>query len=112
MDSRVCTWRDEKKHLPPFMRDFHDCKDLFKSIDQYLTSDDDHPGRISWVKAHCYTIDFFLWFMAQHGYTLQKSRARLPFDDLGDLLKTLKAERSSHASAALSAMIKREAPDD
>ena len=34
-------------------------------------------------------IDVFLWFMARHGFTLQRSRARQNFDDLDVLLDHL-----------------------
>lgn len=79
MNEEIRQWRDEGKHLPAFMRDFHDQKDLFKTIHGRYQ---ERPEGANWVQAHVYTIDFFLWFMAQHGYTLQRSRARLPFDDL------------------------------
>ena len=102
MDSQVRVWRDEGKHLPPFMRDFHDAKELFKSIDQYIVCEDGHPAnQVNWIQAQCYTIDVFLWFMAQHGYTLQKNRTKLPFDDLPSLLKELKEERKQIFSNAL-----------
>jgi len=58
MDSQVRAWRDEGKHLPPFMRDFHDAKELFKSIDQYIVCEDGHPAnQVNWIQAQCYTID-------------------------------------------------------
>lgn len=79
MNEEIRQWRAEGKHLPEFMRDFHDQKDLFKTIHRRYT---ERPEGANWVQAHIYTVDFFLWFMAQHGYTLQRSRARLPFDDL------------------------------
>ena len=36
--------------------------------------------------AHTYVIDLFLWFMALHGYTLQRSRAKEEFYDLDGFL--------------------------
>jgi hypothetical protein len=94
MDNK--TWREDQKHLPDIMRDFHDCKDLFKTIDQYIVCEDGHPAeKVSWVQGHCYTVDVFLWFMAQHGYTLQKSRAKVEFDDLGERLRLARKERSN-----------------
>lgn len=68
------------KHLPAFMRDFHDQKDLFKAIDGTFEQASGHE--INWVDAHIYTIDTFLWFMAAHGYTLQKQRTKEPTLDL------------------------------
>ena len=35
----------------------------------------------TWTMAHIYVIDFFLWYMAKCGYTLQKSRAKIDFID-------------------------------
>ena len=87
-------WRAEQKHLPEFMRDFHNCKDLFKTIDKFIVCDEGHPANdISWVQAHCCTIDVFLWFMAMHGYTLQRCRAKVPFDDIGERIMQMKQER-------------------
>lgn len=78
-------------YLPPILRDFHDQKRIFKivgemvarrqaraesSYDRMMT---DLPN---WVVAHIYVIDFFLWFMAKRGYTLQRSRAKFDFIDL------------------------------
>ena len=34
------------------------------------------------VEGQCYVIDCFLWFMARHGYTLQRSRAQQDFDSI------------------------------
>jgi len=64
---------ESEEHLPDFLRDFHSQKDIFKTI-HWLYSGKDHAKEISWIDGHCYTIDWFLWFMAKHGYTLQKSR--------------------------------------
>ena len=90
MDNQLRQWRSEQKHLPEFMRDFHNCKDLFKGIADYIEVDSNHPAKdVNWRQAHCYTIDVFLWFMAEHGFTLQRSRARQNFSGLDALLKTL-----------------------
>lgn len=95
-------WREKQKHLPKFMRDFHDCKDLFKAIDQFIVCDEDHPANsVSWVQAHCYTIDVFLWFMARHGYTLQKSKAKVQFDNLDDRIEQMRRKRSESFSKML-----------
>lgn len=102
MDKKTRNWRDKQKHLPEFMRDFHDQKDLFKAISQYLEIGDDHPAKdVSWVTAHCYTIDVFLWFMAQHGYTMQKSRCNLEFDEVKKTIRDMKEERSNAFSRIL-----------
>lgn len=69
----------EGRYLPKFMRDFHDQKDLFKTIhEKYCKHFEDpknlHTKHIHWQDGQVYVIDVFLWFMAQHGYTLQKTR--------------------------------------
>jgi len=57
MDSKLKQWRDDQKRLPEFMRDFHNCKQLFKGIADYIELEDDHPAKeVNWRQAHCYTI--------------------------------------------------------
>jgi hypothetical protein len=77
-------WLEAKKHLPPFMRDFHDQKDLFKFIQSVYEESDLIPvaTHASWIDLHIYTIDFFLWMLARRGWTLQRSRQKLPFKDI------------------------------
>jgi hypothetical protein len=79
-------WVDSYKHLPPFLRDFHDQKDVFKLVGGGQSLD---PAKeeISWLEGHCYTIDKFLWVMGMHGYTLQKCRAKKPFPDIHDAIQ-------------------------
>lgn len=78
MDNK--TWKESGKHLPKFMRDFHDQKDLFKAISQAYR--DSESNIVNWRDAQIYTIDCFLWFMASHGYTLQKSRKHVESYDI------------------------------
>ncbi len=73
-------WIRKNKHLPTFMRDFHDQKDLFKTMGG-LETKPPYP-EITWMTVHISTIDKFLWWMAFHGYTMQKCRANQPFQDL------------------------------
>lgn len=102
MDASLKAWRDEQKHLPELMRDFHNCKRLFRGISEYIALDEDHPAKeVNWRQAHCYTIDVFLWFMARHGFTLQRSRAKQNFDSLDDVLDELDAERRKAMAALL-----------
>lgn len=77
-------WRDESKHLPIFMRDFHAQKDLFKSMTMYFDNSEDCP--VNWRDGHVYTIDWFLWFMAAHGYKLQKARDNVKFHDIQETI--------------------------
>ncbi len=77
---QIREWIRKSKHLPSFLRDFHDQKDLFKTMGG-LETKPPYP-EITWMTVHISTIDKFLWWMAFHGYTMQKCRAKLPFQDL------------------------------
>ena len=71
-------------YLPAPLRDFHDQKDVFKTMHSMI----DVPTHCSelahfnWCAGHIYVIDIFLWWMARRGWTLQRSRARIDFRDL------------------------------
>lgn len=88
-------WLQSGKYLPAFMRDFHNQKDLFKWIDEVVAND--KHGRTetlpSWVDAHVYVVDFFLWLMAKHGWTLQRSRQKLPFWEIEDTVSESRERR-------------------
>lgn len=106
--SKLVEWRQDGEHLPDFMQDFHDQKELFKTIGPM----EGPSGRqVDWITAQCYTIDRFLWFMARHGYTLQKSRARLPFDDIATTLNEARNERQQQYGAVLKEALARNQPD-
>lgn len=80
-------WRREGQYLPEFMRDFHDQKDLFKAlqdvVDRANAKNGSHRSlNASWTEYHIYTVDIFLWVLAAHGYTLQRSRRRFGFRDI------------------------------
>jgi hypothetical protein len=88
VSNALIKWRKRGKHLPAFMRDFHDQKDVFKTMHRmYQPKADDIIKAPTWIEGHTYVIDWFLWFMAYHGYTLQKSRAALPFEDIHASIK-------------------------
>lgn len=76
-------WMKSGKHLPAFMRDFHDQKSLFKCIfERTKPQEIDVIKDVNWVKAHIFTIDCFLWFMARRGYTLQRTRRKGVYRDI------------------------------
>lgn len=103
MDNELKQWREDGKHLPEFLRDFHDQKDVFKAIAEIIEIDKDDPAyNVSWVQAHVYTIDVFLWFMARYGYTLQRSRAKKNFENLNTTLQDLHNYRADQFSKLLS----------
>lgn len=101
-------WRSDGGHLPDFMRDFHDQKDVFKAIAAIPPpSSSIAAAEINWMQAHVYTVDRFLWFMARHGYVLRKSSAKLPFHDIGETLKTATTERRDAEAAQLRGLLQK-----
>jgi hypothetical protein len=82
---------NDGKHLPDFLKDFHDQKDIFKFLHSYFNK----PSGIgfnmpTWVDGQIYTIDHFLFFMGAMGYTLQKSRSKqVDFPSFEDFKKDL-----------------------
>ena len=84
-------WLRSGEYLPQPLRDFHDQKEVFKTIWQRLLrrfesdpSTKTYLGGMTWPAAQIFVIDHFLWFMAAHGWTLQRSRTHVAdgFDDL------------------------------
>lgn len=85
---------DSGQYLPEFMRDFHDQKLLFKFLNEIVdnakrkatsTTEMQLSYMPDWMAAQIYVVDFFLWSMARHGYTLQKSRRHIAdFSDIDD----------------------------
>lgn len=97
------TWMDEAKYLPPPMRDFHDQKQIFKAMHDLIEVDKHAYAKdVSWVVGQCYVIDVFLWFMAKRGYTLQRSRAKFAFRDLG---KDVETSREAFANSTRNVML-------
>lgn len=90
-------WREDSKHLPEFMRDFHDQKDIFKAMLNYFNNAEDMP--VTWQDGHVFTVDWFLWFMAAHGYTLQKTKARC--DNFHSLEKTIEMSKKERENQFL-----------
>lgn len=88
------TWLEKQLHIPSFMRDFHQAKDLFKAIASWKKDDPKDSYYVPWTNAQVYVIDTFLRFMALHGYTLQKSRAKIDGGDkFYDVHKTVEEHR-------------------
>ncbi len=93
-------WMESGGYLPRPLRDFHDQKDAFKAIHE-IVSGNDGTKQITWVQAHIYVIDVFLWFMALRGYTLQKSRMKFDFADFEKTVAEQKSKRDDAFYAAL-----------
>lgn len=79
-------WRQNGNHLPKFMRDWHDQKYLFKAIVSSFGNHEDCS--INFMVAHTFTIDWFLWFMAIHGYKLTKTTAKVEHLDINEAVKS------------------------
>lgn len=103
-------YTDSSKHLPPFMRDFRDQKYLFHHIHCLYSGNESAEEMPRWRDAMCYTIDWFLWFMAQRGYTLQRSRANVEFYDLHEEMEVEGKKRTEAFNAALKAGMAKEKP--
>lgn len=87
-------WLNKAKYLPEPLRDFHDMKDVFKAMHEIIdVKGHEYAKTVDWRTGQCYVIDVFLWFMAKRGYTLQKSRAKLPFRDLDTDVSDAKEKR-------------------
>jgi hypothetical protein len=100
-------WVRSGEYLPPEMRDFHDCKDLFKAIHESIDVEgNSYAKAVDWVTGQCYVVDIFLWFMAKHGYTLQRSRKRVEFKDLAATVEGRKKARQDSFFAALNERMK------
>lgn len=84
MTPELQAWRQSGGHLPDILKDFHSQKALFQAMHAMLgeAGPNDVIRRPDWVEGQCYVIDSFLWFMARHGYTLQRSRAKQAFESL------------------------------
>jgi hypothetical protein len=82
--SKKCNkqWREDMQHLPEFMRDFHDQKNLFKALSCSFENANECP--INFMDGQIYTIDWFLWFMAIHGYKLTKTTANVEHRDIDE----------------------------
>jgi hypothetical protein len=101
-ESKLDRWLKDGRYLPSFMRDFHDQKDLFKSIHQTIrVKDHGYSKDVDWVSGQCYVIDIFLWWMARRGYTLQRCRADQEFGNLRDTIRDCNERRSNAEIAAL-----------
>lgn len=87
IDYDVKKWLESGENLPEFMRDFHDQKELFKTMHSLYSDNEGAKDKPNWMQGQIYVIDWFLWFMASRGYTLQKSRKELKFNVLDDDIK-------------------------
>jgi len=85
----VVRFLKKQQFLPMELRDFHAQKDLFKAMHDYyakgfakLVEEKSNHTMPNWTDGMVYALDFLLYFLAAHGYTLQRSRLPLPFASL------------------------------
>ena len=87
-------WKSEGNHLPDCLKDFHDQKRIFRYMGYHYEKSAKEDGEPlehvpNCVDGHVYAMDWFLWFMASKGYTLQKCRSKqVEFESIEDVLKT------------------------
>lgn len=88
---KLIHYLQEGNYLPEFLKDFHDQKELFKTIYiQYKGKNENNKilDTINWVDMHILVIDIFLWWMGSHGYKLQKSKTKnVEFYDISDSIE-------------------------
>lgn len=108
MSTNVEAWLKSGRHLPKVMRDWHWQKDLFKAIDELVEPYEPSTmvKRPTWVEAHVYVIDVFLWFMARRGYTLQRTRRPGVYKNLKDDVEAQRKIRIASFGNALGIMAK------
>jgi len=112
MHDATTAWLENGSHLPPPLRDFHDQKDLFKAMHEIINlQGNDIAQKVDWVTGQVYVIDVFLRFMGRRGYTLQRSRARVPFRDLDQDIRTAREARDAAASKVLAEWLSPAHPD-
>jgi hypothetical protein len=105
-EAKLKAWMEKGGYLPQFMRDFHDQKDVFKTIHEIINQNE-AANKIGWVDGQIYTIDVFLWFMARRGYTLQRCRKDLPFQDIEADVQAATAHRRDRMTQLLKAQLAR-----
>lgn len=102
MNQKLKQWRSKGMHLPRWLRDFHAQKDVFKTMHEMVQfKPSDLGGQITFAEGQCYVIDCFLWFMARHGYTLQRSSAKIDFESLPVNLKAYGLARDAASAKAI-----------
>jgi hypothetical protein len=82
------------EYLPPILRDFHDQKNVFKSMHLLYQDNPSAETAPNWRDGHVYTIDWFLFFMGSRGYTLQKCRKNIEFKEIPDFLALAEMEQA------------------
>jgi hypothetical protein len=106
-------WLKSGLYLPEILRDFHDQKDFFKFIGFRVSERfkfETENGRSSamcyegfnWMYFGIIVVDFFLWYMAMNGHTLQKSKKKLDFHNYEETMRSSREEWSKLIEGELS----------
>lgn len=90
----VLKWIEKGRHLPRFLRDFHDQKDVFKLLAQHQQNKSGDPYHVPWTNAQVYTIDVFLRVMAACGWTLQRAPKGREYMSLADEIRKMKDQEA------------------
>ena len=72
----------KERHLPSFLKDFHNQKDVFKIVGGFKN--------VSRIDGHVYVIDRFLPVMSYFGFGLQKLRHDIEFLSIKDAIDEMK----------------------
>lgn len=84
-----------ENYLPEFLKDFHDQKEVFKTIQQWACKEnsfEELPN--SEIDNQIYIIDYFLWCMALHGYKLQNIKSKeVKFLDINKIKDNLTQQK-------------------
>lgn len=101
------TYMNNQENLPDFMKDFHDQKDLFKTMYDQFKDSHDVLENVNWVDGHQFTIDVFLWWMGRHGYKLQKIKKKgIEFSDPTETIKHFTDKRHGRSTELLKEALK------
>ena len=98
-DDPLYAWLKSGDYMPPEFRDFHNQKDLFKAMHNTIQNANENGNARD---GHIYVVDTFLWYMARCGYTLQRSRKRVPFKSMQDDIERYWKESSERFAKMLS----------
>lgn len=77
MDNSIRDHLENYGNLPDCMKDFHDQKDIFKTIWLWWGKEIEEERKINWVDAMTFTIDNFLLFMGIHGINYKKTEQKM-----------------------------------
>jgi hypothetical protein len=100
MSTDIKSYLKTGAYLPKPLRDFHDQKEVFKTMHAMIDPANESIKSVGWVQGQCYVIDIFLWFMAARGWTLQRSRVKADFRDLDADIEARREERRKMEAAS------------